>query len=197
MPDLPHIRLHTATPASGVWRLADDGVPPYWAWPWPGGLALARHIAAHPELVAGQSVLDLGTGSGLLAIAGALAGASTVTAADTDSNAIATLALNAALNIVNITALKADLLDGPPPDAQVILVGDLFYDSRLARRVASFLDRCLAAGATVYIGDIGRDALPRTRLIPLGSYPLRDFGEPPTTPARPAKAYRFAVADEG
>ncbi|WMT91422.1 50S ribosomal protein L11 methyltransferase [Pelagibacterium sp. H642] len=191
VPGLPHIRLHTATPTSGVWRLAADGVPPYWAWPWPGGLALAHHLAAHPELVAGKSVLDLGTGSGLLAIAAALAGASSITAADPDFNAIANLKLNATLNTVTIAALQADILDGSPPDTEVILVGDLFYDPALALRVTAFLDCCLAAGAEVYVGDIGRDLLPRNRLIPLGFYPLLDFGEPPTATPRPACAYRF------
>ena len=191
VPGLPHIRLHTATPTSGVWRLAADGEPPYWAWPWPGGLALAHHLAAHPELVAGKSVLDLGTGSGLLAIAAALAGASSVTAVDPDSNAIANLALNAALNTVTITALEADILDGSPSAADVILVGDLFYDPALAHRVTAFLDRCLDACEAVYVGDIGRDPLPRHRLTPLADYPLRDFGEPATATPRPAHAYRY------
>ena len=191
VPDLPHIRLHTASPTSGVWRLAPDGVPPYWAWPWPGGLALARHLHAHPCLVSGKSVRDLGTGSGLVAIAAALSGASGVAAADTDPNALAALSLNAPLNAVAITPLAADLLDGPPPDAETILVGDLFYDPALAGRVAVFLDRCLAAGAEIYVGDIGRDPLPRDRLTPLAAYDLRDFGEPATAAPRPAHAYRY------
>lgn len=191
VPDLPHIRLHTATPTSGVWRLAADGVPPYWAWPWPGGLALARHLHAHPALVAGKSVLDLGAGSGLLAIAAALSGASSVTAADPDPNAIAALTLNAALNAAAITPLAADILDSPAPAAETILVGDLFYEPALARRVAAFLDRCLAAGAEIYVGDIGRDPLPRDRLTPLAAYDLRDFGEPATAAPRPAHAYRY------
>ena len=191
VPDLPHIRLHTATPTSGVWRLAPDGVPPYWAWPWPGGLALARHLHAHPALIAGKSILDLGTGSGLVAIAAALAGAASVTAADTDPNALAALSLNAALNAVAITPRAADLLDGPTPDAEAVLVGDLFYDPALASRVVAFLDRCLAAGADILVGDIGRDPLPRDRLTPLAAYDLRDFGEPATAAPRLAHVYRY------
>lgn len=194
VPGLPHIRLHTAVPQSGVWRLACDGAPPYWAWPWPGGLALARHLAAHPQLVAGKTVLDLGAGSGLLAIAAALAGAQSVTACDTDPAAIAALGLNAALNAVPVTPLLGDLLEGPPPQAEVILIGDLFYDPALARRVTLFADRCLAAGVAVYVGDIGRDALPRHRLTALATYPMADFGQPPSAAPRPAAAYSFSLA---
>lgn len=193
VPDLPHIRLHTAVPESGVWRLAEGGTSPYWAWPWPGGLALAHHLHAHPDLVKGKTVLDLGTGSGLVAIAAALAGAKAVAACDPDPAAIAAVTLNATLNGVPVAALMADPLDGPPPEAEIILVGDLFYAADLARRVTAYLDRCVGAGRTVYVGDIGRAHLPLARLIPLAGYPLADFGEPATGALRLARVCQYKL----
>ncbi|AEQ50509.1 class I SAM-dependent methyltransferase [Pelagibacterium halotolerans] len=166
-------------------------MPPYWAWCWPGGLVLARHIMANPEIVADKTVLDLGTGSGLLAIAAALSGADGVLACDTDANAVAAVELNAALNSVAVRTQHADLLDGPAPEAEIVLVGDLFYESALAARVVPFLDRCLDAGRQIYVGDIGRKHLPRDGMEPLASYPLVDFGEPATAEPRPAWAWRF------
>ncbi|WP_338607603.1 50S ribosomal protein L11 methyltransferase [Pelagibacterium nitratireducens] len=194
VPGLPDIRLHLAVPQSGVWTLARDGVPPYWAWFWPGGLVLARHIMANPDIVAGRTVLDLGTGSGLVAIAAALSGADRIVACDTDANAIAAVALNAALNSVTVQTQHADLLDGPVPEAEIVLVGDLFYESTLAGRVVAFLDRCLAAHCRIYVGDIGREHLPRDRMQALGSYPLVDFGEPATAEPRPAQVWRYIGA---
>lgn len=191
MPGIPHIRLHLAVPQSGVWKLARDGVPPYWAWCWPGGLVLARHIMANPRIVSGRTVLDLGTGSGLVAIAAALSGARRVLACDTDPNAIAALHLNAALNSVAVDARNTDLLDGPAPEAEIILVGDLFYERELAARVGAFLDRCHGANCQVYVGDIGREHLPRDRMRPIGTYPMIDFGEPPTAEPRRARAWRY------
>lgn len=191
VPDLPGLRLHLAVPQSGVWTVAQDGVPPYWAWCWPGGLVLARHIMANPGLVSGRTVLDLGAGSGLLAIAAALSGAKGVAACDTDANAIAVISLNAALNAVAVKTIAADLLDGPAPEAEIILVGDLFYERELAARVVAFLNRCLEAGREIYVGDIGRQHLPRDRMRSVGSYPLRDFGEPATAEPRLAQAWRY------
>ena len=178
-------------PQSRVWKLAKNGVPPYWAWCWPGGSVLTRHIMANPEIVAGRTVLDLGTGSGLVAIAAALGGASQIVACDTDANAIAAVGLNAALNSVSIETRLADLLDGPVPEAEIILVGDLFYESALAERVIAFLDRCLGADREIYVGDIGREHLPRDLMQIIGSYPLVDFGEPATAQPRPAHAWRY------
>jgi predicted nicotinamide N-methyase len=174
---LPGIKLHLAGPASGVWRLARDGTPPYWAWCWPGGTALAQHVAANPGLVAGKSVLDLGTGSGLVAIAAALAGAAKIVACDIDPAALVAAGLNAALNGVEIETLHADLLDGTPPNVDCVLVGDVFYETGVATRVLPFLERCRDAGIDLIIGDIGRNALPRDRLLELATYPVSEFGE--------------------
>lgn len=193
VPGLP-IRLHGATPKSGVWRLAGENAP-YWAWCWPGGLALAHHLCANPVSLAGRSVLDLGTGSGLVAIAAKLAGAKTVIACDIDPNALAATRLNAALNAVELDVLEADLLDGPAPDVDIVLVGDLFYAFDLAARICAFLDRCQQRGTQILIGDIGRPALPRHRLERLSSWPVADFADAGGARPHSAGVYRLIVDD--
>ncbi len=176
-PGLPGILIHTATPESGLRKLA-AGRNPYWAWCWAGGLALARHVLMQPGIVAGRSVLDLGTGSGLVAIAAMQAGAGHVLAVDNDADAIAAAEANAAANGVAIAMLCADILDAQPPcGIDVVLVGDLFYDRVVAARVTAFLESCAAAGAQVFVGDPGRAHLPLDRLSLLAEYPARDFGE--------------------
>lgn len=178
---LPEIQLYTAQPSSGLRRLAgrgEDDPPPYWAYLWGGGAVLARHILNHPEAVAGKRVLDLGTGGGVVAIAAAMAGAASVTAADIDANAIAALQLNAAANGVEVTPWLGDLLGDDPPDVDLILVGDLFYAIDLAGRVCVFLDRCDARGIAVLVGDPGRSPLARQRLSLIAQLPAVDFGEP-------------------
>ena len=176
------IRLHRAGPSSGLMRLAardEAGFgSPYWAYPWAGGLALARHMLDQPGLVAGHRVLDLGAGGGLVAIAAARAGAARVSAAEIDPYARVALGLNAALNGAEITILAGDLTAGPPPpDVDLILVGDLFYEAALAVRVMAFLDRCLAAGVKVLVGDPWRTPLPVSRLSLIARYDVTDVGQ--------------------
>src|SRR5664279_4781548 len=128
VPTVPEILLFAAHEGTALrLLLGDTGGSPYWAFPWAGGLALARHILDRPELVAGRAVLDLGAGSGLVAIAAANAGASAVSAADIDPVALAALKLNAIANRVAVAPLRDDLLGGDPPAADIVLVGDLFY----------------------------------------------------------------------
>ena len=178
VPGLPEIHLHTTHPASGLRQLVGQARnPPYWAYHWAGGLALARHLLDHPETVAGRRVLDVGAGSGLVGIAAAKAGAGAVTAAEIDRNAIAALELNARANGVSMTIVADDLTAGPPPDVDLVLVGDLFYERALALRVTAFLDRCLAAGIDVLIGDPGRAFLPMPRLRLLAEYQVSDVGD--------------------
>jgi predicted nicotinamide N-methyase len=182
---VPEIRLHRAGPRSGLMRLAEadpDFSSPYWARPWGGGLALARHVLDHPEIVAGKTVLDLGAGSGLVAIAAALAGAKSVRAADVDPYAVTATRLNAAANGVAVEAILGDLTEGDPARADLMLVGDLFYDADLATRVTAFLERCVAASVEVLIGDPWRAFLPTDRLRVVAEYPVADFGDPDGAP---------------
>ena len=163
---------------------------PYWARPWGGGLALARHVLDHPELVAGKRVLDLGAGSGLVAIAALRAGARTAVASDVDPYAIEAIVVNAAANGVAVEARLADLTVLEPPEADLMLVGDLFYDAALAARVLGFLDRCKAAGIAVLIGDPWRAFLPSGRLTVVAEYPVADFGDPDSV-ARAAAVFEL------
>jgi predicted nicotinamide N-methyase len=159
-----------------------DLPPPFWAYPWAGGIALARYLLDHPERAAGRVVLDLASGSGLVAIAAARAGAARVIASDIDPMAVAAIALNAAVNDVEVLVTDADLLTGaaaaaallggetsfPAPD--LILVGDACYERRMAHRMLAFLRRAQSAGASALLGDPGRTYLPATGLRPLASY---------------------------
>ncbi|MBS0295600.1 MAG: methyltransferase [Proteobacteria bacterium] len=175
------MRLHLAGPTSGLGRLADADPggfrTPYWAYPWGGGLALARHVLDHPETVAGRSVMDLGAGSGLVGIAAAKARARQVLAVDVDAYAAVAAPLNAEANGVEIRFLLADLLASEPPEGvEIVLAADLFYEEALARRTTAFLERCLQAGVDVLIGDPWRTHLPRERLQVLADYSTADVG---------------------
>lgn len=168
-----------ATPRSGLYRLAmaddSDLAPPYWAYPWAGGAVLARYFD-HPEEVAHKRVVDLGTGSGLVAITAMKCGAAHVLAIDIDAKAIAAARLNADANDVVIETRLGDIIENAPPVADMVLAGDMFYDEALAERVLPFLERCRAAGLDVLIGDPGRAPLPAESLEKIAEYPVPDFG---------------------
>lgn len=187
VPGIPEIHLHKASPSSGLWRLAaqdEQGFgPPYWAYYWAGGLALARYVLDNPHVVAGRRVLDLGAGSGLVAIAAAKAGACDVIAAEVDPYAIAALQLNMKLNAVSLSVEHADLTECTPPAVDLILVGDLFYADDLAEQVTDFLDRCLSCGMEALVGDPWRVPLPIARLKELARYDVVEGGGPATTPS--------------
>ena len=173
VPGIAEIMLHKAVPGSGLGRLAaeDDAFgSPYWAYYWLGGMALARFVLDRPELVAGRRVLDLGCGSGLVAIAAMKAGAASVLAVDVDPYAVAATQVNAAANGVAVEAVRGDLTDGPVPEVDLILAGDVFYDPEPAARVTPFLARCRAAGVEVLVGDPRRAPLPVERLRGLAEY---------------------------
>ena len=186
-PSVPEIKLYRAHPRSGLSRLlGEDGVQPYWAYGWAGGTVLARYLLDHPEIVAGRRVLDLGTGSGLVAIAAARCGAASVTGFDIDPHAIAAARLNAEANGVEISLICQDLLGGPPPDTDLILVSDLFYDKVTAKRLTAFLKTC---DADILVGDPGRAYLPHDHLQPIAEYDVPDFGVGYT--GKPSTVYGF------
>jgi predicted nicotinamide N-methyase len=183
-PLLPEIRLYLARDAFGLWERIerdtgqDQLPPPFWAFPWAGGQALARYLLDQPGSVRGQAVLDLASGSGLVAIAAAVAGAASVTPSDTDPLAVAAITLNAGVNRVRLEPTVGDLLASPGPgqhvDApvrpDVVLVGDAFYDRDLAARLLPFLERASQAGSLVLVGDPGRAYLPRDRFTQVAAY---------------------------
>jgi predicted nicotinamide N-methyase len=158
---VPELRLHLADEVYGLWERT--GRLPFWAFAWAGGLALARHVLDHPEVVRGRTVLDLASGSGLVAIAAALAGASAVTATEIDPLAAVAVGLNADANGVTVAVDQRDPLDGDAAGAEVVLAGDVFYEAPMAGRVLPFLQRARAHGARVLIGDPGRAYLPDGR----------------------------------
>jgi predicted nicotinamide N-methyase len=179
VPLVPQIRLHQASDPISLWQRTELAAgrtgldPPFWAFAWAGGQALARYLLDHPERVKDRRVTDVASGSGLVAIAAAKAGAAAVTAYDTDPLAAAAIGINAAANGVTVRAVCADILDedGPPsPGADLLLAGDAFYERDLAARVMRFLERGHAHGTAVLAGDCGRAYLPRDRLTPLASY---------------------------
>jgi predicted nicotinamide N-methyase len=167
-PLVPEIALHLADDIEALWRVVgEDGPPPYWAFGWLGGQALARYVLDHPAEVAGLRVLDLATGSGLVAIAAARAGAAAVAAADIDPLSAAAVRLNAALSDVTVEVLLTDLLAGDPPDVDVVLAGDVCYDRDMTPRVLAWLGRCTGR---VLLGDPGRAYLPQTGFVEVASY---------------------------
>jgi len=174
-PLVPEIRLHLASEITPLWQateasLARDQLPPpYWAFAWAGGQALARHILDHPELVRGRAVLDFGAGSGLVAIAAAKAGAQ-VTAAEIDRFAAAAIVLNAALNGVAVAIESDDVIGRAPAPWQVVLAGDMCYERPLAERLTEWLRALAARGVTVLLGDPGRAYLPTAGLEALARY---------------------------
>jgi predicted nicotinamide N-methyase len=168
VPQVAEVRLHLADDVIALWQRTEEEFgagqpPPFWAFAWPGGQALARYLLDHPALVAGRRVLDLGSGSGLVAVAAALAGASEVLASEIDPVAAAAVRLNARANDVPVLTVLGDVLDGAGEGADLVLAGDVWYERALADRVLGLLERARARGADVLIGDIGRAFLPGDR----------------------------------
>jgi len=175
VPLVSSIKLHLAEEETALWQKIEDdmeqglGPPPFWAFAWAGGQALARYVSDHPELVAGKKVLDVGSGSGVAAIAAALAGASHVEANDLDCFAEAAIALNATANDVIVKTRLGDLV-GSNEAWDVILAGDVSYHQDMAVPMTNWLEALAKAGTLVLIGDPGRGFLPREKLQSLASY---------------------------
>jgi predicted nicotinamide N-methyase len=176
-PHTPELQLHLADEITPIWRMTEEALaeiglpPPFWAFAWAGGQALSRYLLDHPREVAGKPAVDFASGSGIVAIAAKLAGATRVLAADVDPFCGAALALNAQANGVVAEFTDDDLLDAPPPAwAEVILAGDICYEKPLAERVMAWLRAAQAGGARVLIGDPGRSYFPREGLSKLAEY---------------------------
>lgn len=190
---VPELQLYLADDAVALWQLTEEQLgelglpPPFWAFAWAGGQALARYVIDNPAIVRGKSVMDVASGSGLVAIAAMKAGAASTLAIDIDAFASHAAILNAELNSVRVETSDADPV-GKPTDADVILVGDLFYDRDLAPRVLAWLIEQQAASKTVLIGDPGRTYLPRDQLEQIAAYDI-----PVTRALEDAEVKRAAV----
>ncbi len=175
-PLVPEVKLHLAHEAVPLWQKTEEELgemglpPPFWAFAWAGGQALSRYVLDHAETVKNLTVLDLATGSGLVAIAASQVGAAKTTAADIDEFATTAALMNAELNQVSLDVQLDDLLPHGPPLVDVILVGDLFYEKTLATRCLAWLRQAQEQGAKIFIGDPGRSYLPRDQLEKLAEY---------------------------
>ena len=193
-PLVPEVQLHLAEESLPIWQkteeqLGEEGLPPpFWAFAWAGGQALARFVLDNPEVVRGKRVIDLAAGSGLVGIAAMKVGARSVVAVEIDAFAVAAIAFNADINGVAVEAVERDLLGTGVPEADVILVGDLFYEKPLAERALAWLRQCQAAGLDVLIGDPGRSYLPKDVLAAVAHYEV-----PVTRELEDAEIKRTAV----
>ena len=197
VPGLEAIRLHLADEVLPLWHAVQvetrdpDAALPYWAFAWGGGLALASYLHEHPEAVAGRRLLDLGSGSGLVAIAAMRAGAAEAIAVDIDPFAIAAIGLNARANRLRIAGLHRDILDEEPPEVEVILAGDCWYEAGFAARVGGWLSRARDRGIDVLVGDPGRRYLPLDDLVELATYEVRTTTELEDMALKQARVFRF------
>ena len=206
-PHVPEIRLRLASEAFGLWQRTEEELatlglpPPFWAFAWAGGQALARYLLDNPGVVRGREVIDVGTGSGLAAIAAARAGARRVHACDTDAFAQRAASLNAAVNGAAITVCGEDVLARSPFDPAspfatilgagptVVLLGDLFYEPALARGMRNLAERLCARGHGVFVGDPSRAYLPRDGVL----HELAVYEVPVTRALEDAEVRRSAV----
>lgn len=176
VPHAPEIQLWLADEITPLWRLTEEELgemglpPPFWAFAWAGGQALARWLLDHPEEVAGKRVIDFASGSGLVGIAAMKVGAASVLCADIDPFCGAAAAVNAEANGVLLDFTDRDLLDAPPPVADVICAGDVCYEKPMTDRVLNWLGQAKANGAHVLIGDPGRTYFPKDGLTFLAEY---------------------------
>ncbi len=197
-PHVPEIRLHLATEITPIWQatetwLAEHNVaPPFWAFAWPGGQALARHILDRPALVAGRRVLDFAAGGGIAAIACAMAGACSVEVCEIDTLAITAVGLNAAANGVTVGTAH-DVLGGLCR-WDLILCGDVCYEAAMTGRIMPWLTE-MARGAEVWIADPGRAYLPKAGLEPFASYRIDTTRELEDRTSRDVVFYRLCSPD--
>jgi predicted nicotinamide N-methyase len=200
VPGLEEVRLHLADEVLPLWHAVQietgdpDAALPYWAFAWAGGLAIGRYLREHPEAAAGRRVFDLASGSGLCAIAALHAGAVGATGADIDPLAAAAIELNARANGRRMTVVRRDVLDEEPPDVDLVLAGDCWYDARLAVRVLPWLRRAEARGIEVLTGDPGRRYLPVDEFVELACYDVRTTTELEDLERRQGRVYALRPA---
>jgi predicted nicotinamide N-methyase len=177
-PHVPEIQLYLADDAIELWERVEaevgerDLAPPFWAFAWAGGQALARYVLDNPSLVAGKYVLDLAAGCGVVALAAAQVGARRVVANEIDPFAIDAIALNAEANGLTVETFLGDMLDGDADGADVVLAGDIFYDKAVTSRMMPFIQRLQARGVTVLVGDPGRAHLPQEKFAQVARYEI-------------------------
>lgn len=199
-PLVPEIRLHLATEITPIWQATEATLaasnlpPPYWAFAWPGGQAIARHLLDHPELVRGRRVLDFASGSGLVAIAAAMGGAARAVANDIDAVASTAVALNAALNGVAVETDDRDLLEDADIGFDLVLCGDVCYERPMAERVTGWIRRLAARGVEVLLADPGRAYLPTAGLVEIARYGVATSLELEDRKLRETVLYRLEPA---
>jgi predicted nicotinamide N-methyase len=198
---VPEVRLRLLREDSPLWRaFADDWDPevlarPYWAFAWSGGQAVARYVLDHPEMVAGRRVLDFGAGGGIASIAAARAGAVQVTACDVDPVSAAAVALNAACNAVTVDAVVEDLLHSENRGWDVLLAGDICYDSRLVRHAFPWFQSLVSEGVLVLLGDPGRHHSRSAGLEELARYQARSVPDVEHPEMQTVSVYRVLAAE--
>lgn len=198
-PLVPEIRLHLATEITPIWQASEASLaasnlpPPYWAFAWPGGQAIARYLLDNPALVRGRAVLDFAAGSGLVAIAAALGGAARAVANDIDAVAATAVGLNAALNKVTVETDGGDMLDGDGAGFDLVLAGDVCYERPMAERVTRWARRLAANGIDVLLADPGRAYLPAKGLVELARYDVKTSLELEDRELRETVIYRLDV----
>ncbi|EGF89610.1 methyltransferase small domain protein [Asticcacaulis biprosthecium C19] len=198
VPSLPQITLYQADEVTPLWLMTEADMvrdrlaPPFWAFAWSGGQALARYLFDHPETVEGRRVLDLACGSGLVGIAAALNGAQSVICNDIDPYAETAVAMNAALNSVEPAFLAGNLLSGDPPPVDVVLAGDIAYEAPMTDAMLTFLRRCLAQGCDVWVGDPHRTYFPASGFERLARYDIVTNPDIEDAAVKPASVWRMS-----
>lgn len=194
---VPPIRLYQADEVTPLWLMTEQDMatqrlaPPFWAFAWSGGQALARYILEHPEIVRGRQVLDIACGSGLVGIAARLAGAQSVLCNDIDAYAGVAVALNAELNNVELAFTGDDLLAGPIPDVDIILAGDICYEKPMTDAMLTYFRRAAPHKIEVYIGDPHRTYFPKTGLIRLADYDILTNADIEDAAVKPASVWKL------
>jgi len=196
-PHTPELSLHLADEITPIWRLTEEALgemgvpPPFWAFAWAGGQAVARYVLDHPEVVAGKRVLDFATGSGLVAIAAVKAGAASALGCDIDDWCGTAVALNAAINEVEVAFTAENLLLRPPPLVDVVLAGDISYEKPMAKAARDWLAAARGQGAMVLMGDPGRSYFERDGLTQLASYQVATTRELEDAEVKCTGVWRF------